>query len=565
MKILDLIFYSAFIFSFLQLFFFPCGPVYAKTIVLAGALESKIAVTQQAHFSVGKPIPRFEYTFALPASFSNKAVHQDLQNLNITFSPVPAKVSDETDAFGNHFKRALWNDLNKDVQVVITFQASIRSELSDMQSKAPFPLRATPQNETVFLKSTEMVQSGSVEISSLAKKLTARANTEYEAVTAIMNYVSDNIKYAYNPPQYDALFTLNAKSGNCQNFAHISLALLRAAGIPARIVGGISLKEPWKIPVNNSAYVVQSMGQGGHAWMEVYFSDLGWLSYDPQQSKQFTSSRHIKQTNGLDSSDINDMWRGTPYVPEYSELIDAKFIDDSIVLKMKSSDTAPKAYLLSNNLIAKTEGLPLEKPPVELPNPQGPTIKPVPKETIPKPVRGKLVELGNMAFPNLVDLFKVTGDKGVKIFDKETAEYVTSRYLYAQAFGLEWPVKIKTVSLAMRKFGGDGTVYIDVVSDDNGKPGLSGVRSKPVFLENVKQKPGYYWVDFTFPNDATAILNKGKFWIVLRHSGETIMNWFYIPGKHYGESDDTRSTLKGYKWEDIQNYDFVFRVKGIVE
>jgi hypothetical protein len=33
-----------------------------------------------------------------------------------------------------------------------------------------------------------------------------------------------------------------------------------------------------------------------------------------------------------------------------------------------------------------------------------------------------------MEFPNLVELFRIEGDKGVKIMDKETAEYVTSKY-----------------------------------------------------------------------------------------------------------------------------------------
>jgi hypothetical protein len=40
--------------------------------------------------------------------------------------------------------------------------------------------------------------------------------------------------------------------------------------IPARIVGGISLKEPMKIPVGRNEYVVQSLGQGGHAWVEIF-------------------------------------------------------------------------------------------------------------------------------------------------------------------------------------------------------------------------------------------------------------------------------------------------------
>jgi hypothetical protein len=115
----------------------------------------------------------------------------------------------------------------------------------------------------------------------------------------------------------------------------------------------------------------------------------------------------------------------------------------------------------------------------------------------------------------------------------------------------------------MKKFGGDGMVYLDIVADDKGKPGLAGVRSTLVSLEQIRKTPGYGWVDFPIPADIPP-LQAGKYWIVLRHSGEVIMNWFYTPGKRYGGPDDTRSTARGWQWEDLLTYDFVFKVKGKV-
>ena len=500
-----------------------CGSLYAKTLILEGRLNSRVQVTQQIGFSVDRPLSKLTFKFALPSAFSNKTVSQETLGLNLRFDPQPVSVEDASDNFGNRFKIAVWNNLDRNVRLTLTFETHIKSELSAMESKALLPLN-------------------SPEITALAKKLTANASAEHEAVTAILNYVADNVKYTYNPPQFDALYTLKTKSGNCQNFAHLNMALLRAVGIPARIVGGISLKQPLKVPVGNNDYLVQSLGQGGHAWMEIYFPDLGWLSYDPQQSKQFTSSRHIKQTHGLDSDDINDNWRGAPYLPEYSETVNAKFVDDVVSLKMRSSERSPRAYLLSNNFLTKAE------------------VKPYPTYEKPKLPPGRLIEFGNMDFPGLVNIYQIVGDKGVRILDKETAEYVTSNYVYAQAFEIDEKLNIDKISLAMRKFGGDGTVYVDLVSDENGRPGFEGMRSVPLFLENIKRMPGYYWVDFTFPEKA--VLKKGRYWIVLRHSGEVIMNWFYIPGNPYADSDDTRSTLKGHRWEDIQNYDFVFKIKA---
>lgn len=169
-----------------------------------------------------------------------------------------------------------------------------------------------------------------------------------------------------------------------------------------------------------------------------------------------------------------------------------------------------------------------------------------------------------MEFPTLIEFYRVSGNTGTLNFERETSEYATSRTVYAQAFTVKRPLRVSMVSLAMKKFGGDGMVYLDLVSDDHGKPSLSGVRSRLVSLERIGKSPGYGWVDFPIPADTTA-LSPGKYWIVLRHSGEAVMNWFYTPGKGYGGPDDTRSTARGWQWNEVLPYDFVFRVRGTAQ
>jgi len=554
-----------FIFIIIMLSALPCS---AKTLILDGTLESRIKTTQHINFDVQQDVRSLTFRFAVPAAFSNKITSQDLSGLDIRFSPEPASVVDDMDKFGNRFKKVKWENLKQNVSVTILYNTVIKAELLAMESASSFPLRDIKKDDTVFLKPTSMVQSDSEEIASLSGKLTENAKTENDAVNAILNWVSDNVKYTYNPPQYDALYTLKTGKGNCQNFAHLSMALLRAAGIPARIVGGISLKRQWKVPVENG-FLVQDMGQGGHAWMEILFPDLGWLSYDPQQSRQFTSTRHIKQTHGLDSKDINDSWSASPYLPRYSEDIEAVFNNDDVNIKLRASKDAPVSYMMSNNLTAKVATPEKILPPSVKPAPPAPKPAPVITPSLkpaPPPKKG-VVEFGNMEFPTLVDVYQIIGNEATRVFDKETAEHVTSRYVYAQAFTLENTMTLQGISLAMHKFGGDGTLYIDVVKDENGKPGLSGERSLLVSLSSIKFRPGYYWIDFVFAKEKEPlpVLIPGRYWIIVRHSGEAIVNWFYIPGNPYGDSDDTRSTLKGYKWEDLLNYDFVFKVKGRVQ
>ncbi|MCE1226227.1 MAG: transglutaminase domain-containing protein [Geobacteraceae bacterium] len=619
----------------------------AKTLVLEGNLNGAVAMRQSMEFSVNKgTVSSFSFKFALPATFATKTVSQTVDGLDIALSPEPTSSTVETDRFGNKFQRVSWSNVTQDIRVNLNYTANLHTKLTDMASKTGFPLGSLASKESLYLQHTDMVQ-GNSEIKALARQLTSGAQNEYEAVSAIINWVTDNIKYTFNPPQYDAAYTLSTKSGNCQNFAHLSIALLRSAGIPARIVGGITLKESWKVPIDAKNSIVQSMGQGGHAWLEVYFPDLGWLPYDPQQSRQFTSSRHIKQTHGLDSRDINDTWKGGPYLPAYNELIEGRYTSDDIKLKMKRYASAPRPYILSNAVtvgggsVAEAPDSGRITPPLKPARPEpktdlasnnpppqgtgaGPAetrfvsdddssdddqpkpVKPTkPPKTVSKPPKietkppkiivskppkvepkppkvehkppvivepahkkprpGTVLAFGNMDFPALVNLYNVKGDTGTRVFERETSEYVTSKHIFAQAIQVKDRMSLEKISLAMRKFGGDGSVYIDLVRDKGGKPDImQGTRSNLLDLEKIPRKPGYYWVDFSFPPDGNKPqqLTPGKYWIVFRASGEAIMNWFFTPGKPYGEGDDTRSTAKGFQWEDILNYDFVFKVSG---
>lgn len=612
----------------------------AKTLILEGDLDGTVAMRQSMEFSVNRgTVSSFSFKFALPAHFSTKTVSQGIEGLDTDLSPQPTSSNVETDRFGNRFQRVSWQNVGQDIRVNLRYTASIRTHLGALGSKSPFPLGNAASQESLYLQTTDLVQASS-EIKTLARQLTSDARSEYEAVSAIINWVTDNIKYTFNPPQYDASYTLTTRSGNCQNFAHLSIALLRSVGIPARIVGGITLKDSWKVPIDAKNSIVQSMGQGGHAWLEVYFPDLGWLPYDPQQSRQFTSSRHIKQTHGLDSRDINDTWKGGPYLPAYSELIEGRYTSDDIHLKIKRSATAPRPYILSNLVAtgaaatdaaaapshAAIPATPQSRPTTPspqaakpAPQPQGtgagpaetrlasndetsdttsdddfvlkppkpskpvkPTQKPSSTKPKPKPQPlpiavsepshkkprpGTHLAFGNMDFPAIVNLYNVKGDTGTRVLERETSEYVTSKYIFAQAIRVKDRMSLDRISLAMRKFGGDGSVYIDLVKDKGGKPDImQGIRSNLLDLEKIQRRPGYYWVDFSFPPDGNKpqVLEPGKYWIVFRASGEAIMNWFFTPGKPYGDSDDTRSTAKGFQWEDILNFDFVFKVTGKV-
>ncbi|MBI5235537.1 MAG: transglutaminase domain-containing protein [Deltaproteobacteria bacterium] len=542
-----------FAFSFAFSLFFAPRLARAATLVLDGTMNEAIEIKQERRFATPREgLKKLTFRYANPASFSSGSTVQTVSNRTVAYNPKPFSVADEKDAYGNVYTVVEWADIREGVSVAESYTVKLDIKLKDMNSAAQFPLNSKdmPEAVRVFLNKTQQVSTDAVEIKELASQLTVGSATEHAAVMSILNWVVDNIKYKTPIPDYGALATLKTGYGNCQNYAHLAIALMRSVGIPARIVGGISLEKKWKAPLVNGA-LVQSIGQGGHAWMEVWYPDLGWMPFDAQQSHLFVGPRHIKQTVGLDSVDVNDSWRAQPSLPPFSEEISADFTDDTITLVLKKTLDSPANYIMTTSVEAVRPVQPVKKTP----------------ETA--PLSAGRVEFGNIEFPAQIGFFVATGaDAGRKTFDKETAEYVTGDVTYAQAFMVEKTMRLDNVSLAMHKFGGRlGSLWLDVVKDKDGRPGMEGVRSMPLGLDTVKYHSGYSWFDFGFSADEKErpVLEPGRHWIVLRRSKDAIVNWFYTPGNQYGKADDARSTEKGIDWSNIMNYDFNFKVSGYVE
>ena len=85
-----------------------------------------------------------------------------------------------------------------------------------------------------------------------------------------------------------------AASGVCQDFVHISLALLRSIGIPARYVSGYVHNRP-------DAMLGESVRGESHAWVDVWTGD--WWGYDPTGDIA-TGERHVVVATGRDYKDV---------------------------------------------------------------------------------------------------------------------------------------------------------------------------------------------------------------------------------------------------------------------
>jgi transglutaminase-like putative cysteine protease len=89
----------------------------------------------------------------------------------------------------------------------------------------------------------------------------------------------------------DAIHAFGLKAGVCQDYSHIFLAAARSLGIPARYVSGHLVRA--------DGLVTQP---AGHAWVEAWLDDLGWVGFDPTNGIS-TSDAYLRVAVGLDYLD----------------------------------------------------------------------------------------------------------------------------------------------------------------------------------------------------------------------------------------------------------------------
>ena len=88
-----------------------------------------------------------------------------------------------------------------------------------------------------YLAASKNCEVNNAAIKKLVTKLTKDCKTEKQKASAIYNYVRDKISYSfYYNTRYGAAGTLKAKSGNCVDQAHLTVAMFRAAGLATRYV-----------------------------------------------------------------------------------------------------------------------------------------------------------------------------------------------------------------------------------------------------------------------------------------------------------------------------------------
>jgi transglutaminase-like putative cysteine protease len=126
---------------------------------------------------------------------------------------------------------------------------------------------------------TQLPPSTPDRVRAFTADLVADEATAYDRAVAIERWLAENKNYSLNATHSgDDIadsFLFEMERGYCEYFATTMVVMLRSEGIPARYAVGYSTGQPR----GNDTYLVRSMN--AHAWVEVYFQDVGWVRFDP--------------------------------------------------------------------------------------------------------------------------------------------------------------------------------------------------------------------------------------------------------------------------------------------
>jgi len=115
----------------------------------------------------------------------------------------------------------------------------------------------------------------------LAGQLIAGLTTDRERAGAIETYLRTSYGYTLDLPDHEtrdpiAYFLFERKKGHCEYFASAMTVMLRAVGVPARLVNGF---QSGTFNPISKLYVIRA--SDAHSWVEAYLAGRGWVIFDP--------------------------------------------------------------------------------------------------------------------------------------------------------------------------------------------------------------------------------------------------------------------------------------------
>jgi hypothetical protein len=254
-----------------------------------------------------------------PVSATIRAIQHDDRFLPVPFSPLAVRMHD-----------AAGDDWRFDPTADTVFGRGVTSSGQSYSVTA-----AEPRPSADVLAQAEQLPPGDdvqqrftavplldPRVTDRVAELTAGATAPYERVRRIHAYLTDRdngFRYSLATEQGtsgdDLVDFLRLRRGYCEQYAGAMAVMVRAAGVPARLALGYT---PGTVQQDGSRLITSD---DAHAWVEVYFENVGWVPFDPtpisdeRRADMFWAPRADADDPATSGSDAQEPSAPTPAGP----------------------------------------------------------------------------------------------------------------------------------------------------------------------------------------------------------------------------------------------------------
>jgi transglutaminase-like putative cysteine protease len=156
----------------------------------------------------------------------------------------------------------------------------------------------------LFLRETDLTLADPaiIDFAETTRSESGNGISQLALLHELMKSLNREITFDTSPtqPATTAAEAFKLRRGVCQDLTHIFIASARHLGIPARYIGGHFFRA--------DGVTAQ---EAGHAWVEAFVEDLGWVGFDPTNGISATDA-HVRVAAGLDYLGASPV-RGTRY------------------------------------------------------------------------------------------------------------------------------------------------------------------------------------------------------------------------------------------------------------
>ncbi|PSQ11300.1 transglutaminase, partial [Halobacteriales archaeon QS_5_70_15] len=178
---------------------------------------------------------------------------------------------------------------------------------SQVVAASPDELRdaGTDYPDGVVERYTQLPANQPERVAERTSRITANAENPYDIARVVEQWLENNREYSLDVDRPSGniadAFLFEMDAGYCTYYATTMVSMLRTQGVPARLVVGYTPGEQ----VARDTWVAR--GLDSHAWVEVYFPEVGWIRFDPTPAgpRQEAERNRIDAARGTGEGDVD--------------------------------------------------------------------------------------------------------------------------------------------------------------------------------------------------------------------------------------------------------------------